>query len=308
MNKIDIIILNYNGAEILPQCLPSIVEAAKRSPLPCHVIVMDNRSTDNSVEYLRRNFPQVKIVVSDKNKVLFSYNDLIPQLDSDIVILLNNDVRVAADFISPLISRFSSPGVFAVAPKQLSFSGKTHEGGKNRIEFRFGLMYSGPFYGEDPVMEKPGYTFYEANSAYDRKKLLELGGFDDIYAPYLWEDADMGYRAWKAGYKFIYEPKSVIFHQESYTFDREKKKIRGRRIISRRNSFIFTWKNITDLKLMFTHLLLLPMNLLLSLFYDWARIAAFFEAIGKLPSIIAKRSLAKRIAKVKDRDIFEELG
>jgi GT2 family glycosyltransferase len=305
MKKIDIVILNYNGAEILPQCLPSIVDAAKRSPLPCQVIVLDNRSTDNSVDYLRKNFPQVKIIVAKENKVLFSYNDLILQLDSDIVILFNNDVKVAPDFISPLISHFTSPGVFAVAPKQLSFSGKTHEGGKNRIEFRFGLMYSGPLYGEDPVMEKPGYTYYEANSAYDRNKFLELGGFDDIYAPYLWEDADLGYRAWKSGYQFVYEPKSVIFHQESYTMDRESKKIRGRRILTRRNSFIFTWKNISAPSLLWQHVLLLPVNLIISVFKDWARITAFFEALLFLPKIIQKRTARGIKFAVSDLEILK---
>ncbi len=305
MNKIDIIILNYNGAEILPRCLPSIVDAAKRSPLPCRVIVLDNKSSDNGLDYVRKNFPQVKIAVSKENNVLFSYNDLIPQLDSDIVILLNNDVKVEPDFIPPLISHFSSPSVFAVAPKQLSFSGKTHEGGKNRIELRFGLMYSGPLYGEDPVMEKPGYTFYEANSAYDRKKFIELGGFDDIYAPYLWEDADLGYRAWKAGYKFIYEPKSVIYHAESYTLDRESKKIRGRRILTRRNSFIFTWKNITDPLLLCRHILLLPVNLSISIFKDWARIIAFFEALLFLPKIIRRRTVKKQKFAASDLEILK---
>ena len=154
-------------------------------------------------------------------------------------------------------------------------------------------------------MEKPGYSFYEANSAYDRKKLLTLGGFDDIYTPYLWEDADLGYRAWKAGYQFIYEPKSVIYHQESYTIDRESKSLRGRRILTRRNSFIFTWKNITEPSYLWLHVLLLPVNLSISLFKDWARIAAFFEALLFLPKIIRKRVAAGHISAVSDHDILK---
>ena len=295
MNKIEIIILNYNGAEILPQCLPSVVESAKRSPLPCQVIVLDNKSSDNSLEYIRNNFPKVKIVVAKKNKVLFSYNELIPQLDSDIIILLNNDIKVDSDFISPLISHFSSPSVFAIAPKQMNFNGIGYNGGKNKIEFKNGLIKAGQdLYGDDtPTMEQPGQTFYNANAAFDRSKFLELGGFDEIYAPFTWEDTDLGYRAWKSGYKFIYEPKSVIYHNESYTFDKEAKNIQNRRIISRRNSFIFTWKNISDPRLLFTHIILLPWNLLTGIFTDWARIAAFFEALKYIPRIIAKRRLAK---------------
>ncbi len=69
MSKIDIIILNYNGAAILPQCLPSIVEAAKRSPLPCQVIVLDNKSTDNSLEYIKKHFPRLRSSLRRNNRV-----------------------------------------------------------------------------------------------------------------------------------------------------------------------------------------------------------------------------------------------
>lgn len=178
MNMIDIIILNYNGAKILPQCLPSIVEAAKRSPFPCHVIVLDNRSTDNGLEYVKNTFPQVKIVVAAANRMLFSYNDLIQKLDSDVVILLNNDVKVDPGFIAPLVRHFDGDKVFAVSPKQLDFNGN-YNGGKNRIAFRLGLMEAGPYPYEnnDPAIDKLGFTYYEANSAYDRKNFRRAWRF-----------------------------------------------------------------------------------------------------------------------------------
>ncbi len=175
------------------------------------------------------------------------------------------------------------------------------------MEFRFGLIEAGPYpyKNDDPIIDKLGFTYYEANSAYDRKKFVELGGFDDIYAPYTWEDTDLGYRAWKSGIMFIYEPKSVIYHYESYTFDQETKKIRGRRIISRRNSFLFTWKNLTDLKLILAHVALLPLNLFISVFYDRARFIAFFEALLLLPRAISERKRTKFI--VRDKDILNSL-
>jgi len=305
MNKIDIVILNYNGIEILPQCLPSIVEAAKKSPIPCQVIILDNKSNDGSLDYIRKTFPHIKVVISNENKVLFSYNDLIPKLESEIVILLNNDIKVEPDFIAPLIRHFSSPSVFAVAPKQMNFGGLGYNGGKNKIEFNFGIAQAGQYLYDDndPAMEKAGYTFYNANAAYDRKKFVELGCFDEIYAPFTWEDTDIGYRAWKSGYKFIYEPKSVIYHIESYTFDKEGRNIRDRRVITRRNSFIFTWKNITDMRLLASHIALLPINLFLGIFYDWARIAAFFEASLRLPAIIKRRRKWAKKYVLKDSDI-----
>ena len=290
MKNIDIIILNYNGSEMMRQCLPSVVDAARRSPVPCRVIVLDNKSTDESLDYVRKTFPHIKTIVSSENRVLFSYNDLIPKLSSDIVILLNNDVKVTPDFIAPLIKHFEDNEVFAVAPKQLDFNGN-YNGGKNRILFSFGLIEAGPYNykNEDAAVNEPGYTFYEANSAYDRRKFVELGGFDDIYAPFTWEDTDLAYRSWKSGYKFIYEPKSVIYHYESYTINREGVKVENRRIITRRNSFIFTWKNISDPGLLMQHLFLLPLNLVLSLFNDRPRIIAFIQALKYLPRIFKSR-------------------
>jgi N-acetylglucosaminyl-diphospho-decaprenol L-rhamnosyltransferase len=301
-NKIDIVILNYNGAEILPLCLPSIMKAAAYSPFPCKVIILDNKSTDNSLRYVQNAFPQIEIVIAEKNKVLFSYNDLLPKLDSDIVLLMNNDIKVDTQFIEPLISHFSDPKVFGVSPKQMNFDGKGYNGGKNKIVMRFGLIQAGQdLFGDDnPKMEQPGYTYYNANSAFDRKKFIELGGFDEIYAPFTWEDTDICYRAWKTGLKIVYEPKSVIYHNESYTFDKEGKKVKNRRIISRRNSFIFTWKNINDPALLIQHVVLLPFNLAWGIIYDWARIAAFFQALLRLPRAISSR---KRYS-FKDREIL----
>jgi len=302
VNKVDLIILNYNGAEILPLCLPSIVEAAKRSPVPCQVIILDNKSKDKSIDYVRQNFPDVRIEITRENRVLFSYNELIPKLGSDIVILLNNDIKVDPNFIAPLLSHFSDPSVFAVSPKQMEFNGVGFNGGKNKIVFNFGLIDAGThFYNNTPeVMEKKGYTHYNANAAYDRKKFLELSGFDEIYCPFTWEDTDLGYRAWKNGYKFIYEPKSVIYHNESYTIDREAGNIRNRSIITKRNSFVFTWKNISNPSLLIVHMLLLPFNLLFFLLNDRNRLLAFFEALKYLPKIKRNREQYK----INDKEIL----
>lgn len=306
-NKVDIIILNYNGAEILPLCLPSIVEAAKASPIPCQVIILDNKSSDNSLDYVRNAFPQVKLIIADENKVLFSYNDLIPKLDSDIVILLNNDIKVDIGFISPLLEHFIDDKVFAVSPKQMNFNGIGYNGGKNKVEFIHGLVRAGQYMLGDnaPAMEKPGFTVYNANSAYNRSKFLELGGFDPIFAPFTWEDTDIGYRAWKAGYKFIYEPKSVICHNESYTFDKQGKKVRDRSIVTKRNAFLFTWKNVTDPILTLEHIILLPFNLIGFLLYDRNRLLAFFEALSYLPDIRHIRANRKPLNKKKDMEIMK---
>jgi GT2 family glycosyltransferase len=311
VNAIDIVVLNYNGEEILRKCLPSIADAAKNSPVPCQVIVLDNVSTDGSLDYIRSAMPDVHIEVAKANKILFSYNELIPKLKSDVIILLNNDIKVDRDFIAPLISYFADDEVFAVAPKQMNFNGIGYNGGKNKLFMEWtGFMRAGQYmYGDNnPIMQTKGYTHYNANSAFSRKKFLELGGFDDLYYPSTWEDSDLCYRAWKTGWKMIYEPASVIYHDECYTIGREHDNknalFKARRMKNRRNSYVFTWTNITSPGLLTLHLVLLPLNLFWSLFNDRSRVSGFFDALKYINRIIARRRQRKGLYKVADESIL----
>jgi GT2 family glycosyltransferase len=311
VNKVDLIILNYNGAEILPLCLPSIVEAAKRSPVPCQVIILDNKSKDKSIDYVRRNFPDVRIEITRENRVLFSYNELIPKLDSDIIILLNNDIKVDPDFIAPLLEYFKDKDIFGVAPRQMHFDGKGYNGGLSRIEFRCGMISATqkPFPEGDARYSKASFTLFNANGAFDRKKFLELGGFDDIFFPATWEDTDLCYRAWKKGWKMMYEPSSVIYHFEHYTMTRDEKNkdtlLKDKRAMNRRNMFVFTWKDISDPAILSVHFLLLPFNLLSATLYDRAKIRGFFEAVKVLPRIMKAKMDQNRSAKVEDKEILK---
>ncbi len=313
MKKIDIVILNYNGEEMIPVCLPSIVEAAKRSPAPCRVIVLDNKSTDRSLEILGRDFPEVTIRVAKENRILFSYNELIPGLDSDIIILLNNDIKVEPDFIAPLLKHFVDEDVFGCSPRQVHFDGRGYNGGLNRIQFSGGLISATqkPYADDDPRLARPGYTHYNANGAFDRKKFIELGGFDDIFFPATWEDTDLCYRAWKRGWKMMYEPSSVIYHFEHYAMTREENKkdtlLKNKRARNRRNMFIFTWKNIDDPGMLAAHVLLLPWNLLTALLYDAAKLRGFFEALWSLPQVMPRKKAQKPFNKMTDKEILKLL-
>ncbi len=114
---INIIILNYNGKDLLAECLPSIVEASHVSKYSCKVTVIDNVSVDSSVEFMREEFPDVNIVEAKENLVLCSYNNVLGTIKDDLVILLNNDIKVRNDFVDPLIEPFREEDVFLTSPK-----------------------------------------------------------------------------------------------------------------------------------------------------------------------------------------------
>ena len=119
--SVSVIILNWNGAEMLSRYLPSVERESRveNRETNVEVIVADNGSTDNSLDVLAQEFPSVKTIVLDKNYGFAEgYNRAIDQVDSDYVVLLNSDVEVTENWLNPLLDYIEShPEVAAVQPK-----------------------------------------------------------------------------------------------------------------------------------------------------------------------------------------------
>ena len=112
MKSVCLAILNYNGKKHLEHSLPTACAAAKEFFGTSSVVVLDNQSTVGDVTWLEHKFPSVEAAVAPKNDFLFSYNWLAPQRTEDILVLLNNDLKLDPDFIAPLLRHFESPDVF----------------------------------------------------------------------------------------------------------------------------------------------------------------------------------------------------
>lgn len=303
--RVQIIVLNYNGREILPKCLPSLAEAARSSRFPTGLTILDNRSTDHSPEWVKGNFPEVRVVTAPKNRFLVSYNDYLKMIPDDIVILLNNDIRVEKNFVDPLVRIFQeTPDIFLASPQCFSFDGKKYAGGRSKAEIRGGLFWSSAIFpGYEAQTAKGGYTFASGFGAFNRKRFLALGGYDDLYLPGIMEDADLSFRAWRGGYRSYYVPESRVYHLGQASFEKAfgKKKVMA---LAHRNAFLFLWKNISDPALLFEHLLLLIPRLLLSLVRGKTEFTlGFFTALPKLGEALKKRAIPKIRAR-SDREIF----
>ena len=94
MRTCAVLILNYNGRRLLGQCLPSVVRAVARAGNGCRLVLVDNRSTDDSVTLVRSQFPSVEVIVSPENDYLLSLNSVIASFTNGIAIILNNDIQV----------------------------------------------------------------------------------------------------------------------------------------------------------------------------------------------------------------------
>src|SRR5262249_55929765 len=181
MKSVCLAILNYNGKKHLEQLLPTTSTAAEKFPGTCNVVVLDNQSTDDDVAWIGRKFPSVQAIVAPKNDFLFSYNWLVQKRGEDILVFLNNDLKLDRDFLSPLIRHFESPDVFSVSAQSHDWDGVGATSGPARLEFRNGF-YSWRF---DTQHQKTCHTLFTSGGfmAVDRKKFLELGGFNRLFAP-----------------------------------------------------------------------------------------------------------------------------
>src|SRR5215472_9345182 len=132
IDRTHILVLNYNGRALLAECLPSVVEAAARAPVPCAVSVVDNGSTDGSLGELADNWPLVGLF-SEPNRGLASFNSVLARIDEPAVLLLNNDVKLAPRAVGPLLRALEEhDDALFTAPLCWDFDGRTYEGMRTR--------------------------------------------------------------------------------------------------------------------------------------------------------------------------------
>ena len=265
--SIRIVVLNYNGDALLPQCLPSIAEAAEVAPYPTKITVLDNQSPEESgLKYVRENFPQVTIAEAFKNNFLCSYNEYLRKVSEPVVILLNNDIKVQRDFIEPMARHFvEDPLCFMVSPRCMSWDGRRFEAGRAKAGFRLGFFWcSNQYPGYENDQEIPGPTAASGFGAFSREKFLELGGYDERFLPGIMEDVDLCIRAAAKGYHLLYEPRSAVQHLGQASF-KKAFGVKGIQVLAWRNNFLFVWKNGRGIQFWLSHLFFTPLRIFATL-------------------------------------------
>ncbi len=300
--KVSVVIPSFNGKDLLKKHLPKVLLALNNwQKQGWEVIVVDDASTDNTVQFLRESFPEVRVIANEKNlRFGHSCNKGVRAARGEIIILLNNDVSPKKDFLTPLIKNFRGIGVFAVGCRERQ-PGKKLDYGRGEMFFKRGLMIHRR---ADSQKERTTDWVSGGSGAFDRTKWLYLGGMDGLFRPAYEEDRDLSYRAVKGGFKVLFEPESVVFHHHETT----NKKVFGQkkmRIISYKNHFLFVWKNITDTKLLLNHFIWLPYHLIINGFRtNGEETAGFIWALSQLPEAVKSRSRVKRFFKKKDKEII----
>jgi GT2 family glycosyltransferase len=285
-----ILVLNYNGRELLAECLPSVIDAAGQAPVRCRVSVVDNGSSDGSERLVAARWPDVGLV-REQNRGLASFNTVLQRLYEPVVLLLNNDVKLDGGAVGPLLKAFldHDDALFS-APLCWTFDGETYEGMRTRVRSRFGIiqgMCRVP--GFEKVLNRADLTAAAGPVlAVGRQRFLALGGYDPIFFPGRIEDLDLGFRAWMAGYRGYYVPESVAYHRGFATFGPHLGAKECDRLASR-NSLIFAWKNTSGLRLV-SHFFWLPIRLGYALVSGRiAFIQGLMSALARVQRILAAR-------------------
>lgn len=293
--KISAVIPNYNGAKILKDNLPKVLEVLGDA----EVILVDDASTDDSVFVVKKNFPKVKIVAREKNEgFASSVNDGVQIASGELILLLNSDVVPEKDFLKYLTPHFSDPQVFAVGCLQKV--GK-EIAGRGVGKFKKGFLVHGP---GSPDKNETLWVFGGAGM-FRKSNWEKLGGMDTVYNPFYWEDIDLSYRALKAGYKLVFEPKSIVVHDQEEGAIRNLYNPKQIKTIAYRNQILFVWANISDTVLFLQHLIFLPYHLLRSLLsFDFPFLYAYLWALSRLPQVIPGRIRNERIKQVSDRKLL----
>jgi GT2 family glycosyltransferase len=236
-----ILVLNWNGISHLQQLLPSLRRAVAQAPDRVPIVVVDNRSTEPDVDWIRREYPDVEVTVAPQNDYLYSLNAVVASRPEDVVVILNNDMRVDEGFLMPLLSHFSDESVFAATANVYDWDGTHMTTGQRRIRHHYGWFYQ---WWVRPI-ERPIYTLDAGGgcAAFRRRYFTLLGGFDRLFHPAYFEDVDLSYRAWMRGWRTIYDPASIIYHRIGATLTTPDREARTRRLLAR-NHTLCVLKNV----------------------------------------------------------------
>jgi GT2 family glycosyltransferase len=251
--KIAVVILNWNGVTLLEQFLPSIVGFSPEAT----VYVADNASTDDSIAFVKANFPKVQIVKNDSNfGFAKGYNEALKHIDAEIYALVNSDIEVTKNWLATIISTFEKePNTAIIQPKILDFKNKEYfeyAGAAGGFIDKFGYPYcrgrifdtlekdQGQYDDDRDIFWASGACFFIRSSVY-----RELKGFDDDFFAHQ-EEIDLCWRALNKGYKIKYNHKSVVYHVGGATLQQGNPK---KTFLNFRNSLLMLTKNLPKEKL-----------------------------------------------------------
>ncbi|URZ00145.1 glycosyltransferase [Clostridium felsineum] len=332
--KVSFIIVNYNGLQHLKNCFSELKNLAYPSD-KIEYIVVDNGSKDGSVEFLKKNYPAVKIIRNDSNEGFAKPNDDAAKIaEGEYLALINNDMKLDKNWLNDMfetLQNCNDDSYVCVGSKILNWDGSKLDFAGGSVSFAgYGYQYD---YGMDIKDANKKYNedrdilFACGGSMLIKKDVfLEIGGFDKDYFAY-YEDVDLGWRLWVLGYKVKFCSKAICYHRHNGTskkFNQHKMKT-----LFERNALYTIYKNYSsdNFDVVLCNLLLMIQRIQMDLKLDeeifditntedaffeidsdeknFSSLVAINDLTNNLQRLNEKRQYIQKNRKVKDTDLKE---
>lgn len=307
MSKAAVVILNWNGRKFLEDFLPAVVQ---HNPVFSEVIVADNASTDDSIAWLSKNFPGVRVIRNATNGGFAKgYNEALAQVNAEYFVLLNSDVEVTAGWMEPVISLMDSDkNIAAAQPKIRAFREKEkfeYAGAAGGYIDKYGFPFcrgrifdtvekdAGQYDNDAEIFWATGACMFVRASIWK-----EMGGLDEDFFAHM-EEIDLCWRMRNRGYRIMYSGKSIVYHVGGGTLGKQNPQ---KTYLNFRNNLILLLKNHASqylfLKLVWRMVLdgIAGTRMLLGgqVSHFWAVIRAHFAFYARIPATKRKRNALKK--------------
>lgn len=300
--KVAVVILNYNGQSWLEKFLPSVVKHSDTA----EIVVIDNASTDDSVNFLALRFPTVQVVLNKENYGFAGgYNEGLAQINCDVFVLLNSDIEVTENWLKPIVEfMIQHPKCAGAQPKILSYNEKTyfeHAGAAGGFIDRFGYPFcrgrvfdsvekdEGQYDNNTEIFWASGACFFIRRDVF-----LKVGGFDAKYFAHM-EEIDLCWRVKHMGMSFYCIPSSVVYHVGGGTLSYMSPK---KTFLNFRNSLFTLHKNCRKnlvllilLRLILDGIAGLKFMLEGNMKHTWSIIKSHFSYYSKLSELNSQRKV-----------------
>ena len=265
--------------------MPSLCISLAKANLTYEIIVVDDCSTDDSCDFLGKSYPNIKVFKNKTNQGFSrTCNIGIAKSSNNYICVCNTDVQFEEDYFLEAFAVISQNRPFALKGDILNYLNGEYANTDRtcKLIFKSGLFRFKCDIEPDNTNFglEVGQQFVGLGCCFiaEREKLLNLGGFNEIFSPFYWEDSDLCIRALKKGYQVFYAPQCKVHHFASSTISK-KSKTKFRKLISNRNKFLFTWIHISDPRFLFRHFVYLIYNSLLRwIVLDWTFYTSLFLA------------------------------
>ena len=243
--RIGIAILNWNGVNLLKSHLKGVVDKSEN----CTIYIIDNNSNDDSLDFVKHNFPQVKLITLDKNYGFAEgYNIGLKHVNEDIVCILNNDVEVTDKWLDPIKTKLKEKGNCIIQPSIMDFNNREYyeyAGASGGFIDKFGYPFCRGriFYTlEKNLNQYSDDKIFWASGAcmiIPKRTFYELGGFDKSFFAHM-EEIDLCWRGFNKGIECFSSTDSVVYHVGAATL----KENASKNYLNYRNSLIMLTKNL----------------------------------------------------------------